>query len=244
MVNMQVTKNIFKIHILFYITGLICFITGFFKNFIIFTSIILIHELGHITSALILKWNIEKVIILPFGGITIFNERIDKSLLEEFIIAIMGPIFQIIFMIIFKENTLFYNYNKIILFFNLLPIFPLDGSKILNIFLNKFICFSYSHVLTLIISILISISLIFYENSLVFLLIIFFIIKEVIIDMYKHNYYMNKFFLEKYLYNDVYKKRKIIKNINNMYKQTNHLIKKNNKYYKEKEIISDMFKNM
>ena len=112
MVNMQVTKNIFKIHILFYITGLICFITGFFKNFIIFTSIILIHELGHITSALIFKWNIEKVIILPFGGITIFNERIDKSLLEEFIIAIMGPIFQIIFMIIFKENTLFYNYNK------------------------------------------------------------------------------------------------------------------------------------
>ena len=62
--------------------------------------------------------------------------------------------------------------------------------------------------------------------------------------MYKHNYYMNKFFLEKYLYNDVYKKRKIIKNINNMYKQTNHLIKKNNKYYKENEIISDMFKNM
>ena len=67
MVNMYHTKNIFKVHILFYIVALFCILIGFFKEFIIFSSIIIIHELGHIIGALIFKWKIEKVVLLPFG---------------------------------------------------------------------------------------------------------------------------------------------------------------------------------
>ena len=46
--------------------------------------------------ALYYKWNIEKIIILPFGALTLFHEKINKPLFEEFIILIMGPIFQIV----------------------------------------------------------------------------------------------------------------------------------------------------
>ena len=84
MVKYLTTKNIFKIHPLFYLTAFICVITANFKNFIIFSSIIIVHELGHIIGAIIFKWKIDKVILLPFGGITIFQENIDKSLKEEF----------------------------------------------------------------------------------------------------------------------------------------------------------------
>ena len=63
MVNLLITNNVFKIHILFYITAFICFLTGFFKYFIIFTSIIIVHELGHVTGALMFKWNIDKIIL-------------------------------------------------------------------------------------------------------------------------------------------------------------------------------------
>lgn len=242
MVNLLIIKNVFKIHILFYITAFICFLSGFFKYFIIFTSIIIIHELGHITGALIFKWNIDKIILLPFGGITIFNEKIDKSLKEEFIIAILGPLFQIVFYLIYKDNDIFNFFNKVILMFNLLPIYPLDGSKILNIIFNKFISFKKSHIITLYISfILIFIILIKYKASLISLLILFFIVKELIIELKKHKYYVNKFILEKYLHKKNYRNKKIIKNIYDMKKQTNHIIKSNNKYYLEDEILHLMF---
>ena len=97
MVKYMTTKNIFKIHPLFYLTAFICVITANFKNFIIFSSIIIVHELGHIIGAIIFKWKIDRVILLPFGGITIFQENIDKSLKEEFIIAILGPLLQLVF---------------------------------------------------------------------------------------------------------------------------------------------------
>lgn len=242
---MLAIKNIFKIHILFYITGLICFLTGFFKQFIIFTSIIIVHELGHIIGALIFKWNIEKVILLPFGGITIFNEKIDKSLKEEFIIAILGPLFQIIFFFFFKDNYTFNLYNKIILIFNLIPIVPLDGSKILNVMLNKYISFKKSHLITIYISLVIVLFFLIiifkYNFNLITLLILFFILKEVLIDFKKHKYYINKFLLEKYLYKTNYKNKKIIKNVNQMKKQTNHIIKYKNKYYFECDVLTKMF---
>lgn len=242
MVNLLITKNIFKIHILFYITGLICFLTGFFKQFIIFTSIILIHEFGHITGALIFKWKIEKIVLLPFGGITIFNEKIDKPLYQEFIIAILGPMFQIIFYFIFKDNYVFSLYNKIILVFNLIPIVPLDGSKIVNILFNRYISFKRSHLCTIYISFIFLILLFIYNKfSLLTILILIFILKEIILEYKKHRYYVKKFILEKYLYKCIYKRKKVIKNIDDMKKQTNHIIKMGNKYYFEREILDKMF---
>ena len=50
-----------------FIIGFICFLTGNFKNFIIFSSIIIVHELGHIIGALIFKWKIDKIILLPLA---------------------------------------------------------------------------------------------------------------------------------------------------------------------------------
>ena len=92
-----------KIHILFYLLLFICVLTGNFKECIIFTSFILVHELGHIISAIILKWNIEKIVVLPFGSITIFNEKINKPLKEELLIAISGVIYQTMFYFLLKN---------------------------------------------------------------------------------------------------------------------------------------------
>ena len=127
-------KITFKIHFLFFISAFICAITGLFKDFIMITSLILFHELGHIFFAILFRWKIEKVIIFPFGGLTVFNQKINSSLKEEFFIAIAGPIFQILFFILINDqNILFKHYHTLILLFNLLPVYPLDGSKILNI---------------------------------------------------------------------------------------------------------------
>ena len=235
----MITKNIFKIHFLFYIIGLICFLTGNFKNFIIFSSIIIVHELGHIIGALIFKWKIEKIILLPFGGITIFNENIDKSLKEEFIIAILGPLFQFIFYLLYKDNEIFNYYNIAILLFNLLPIYPLDGSKIFNVLFNLFLLYKLSHMLSIILFFIFIVLIILYKID-IFLILIFIII-ELFKEIIKHKYYFNKFLLERYLNNNNYKKHKVIKKITNMKKQTKHIFKINNKFYTEKEIIKNLF---
>lgn len=242
MVKYLTTKNIFKIHPLFYLTAFICVITANFKNFIIFSSIIIVHELGHIIGAIIFKWKIDRVILLPFGGITIFQENIDKSLKEEFIIAILGPLLQLVFYFLYSGNSIFNQYNLIILLFNLLPIYPLDGSKIVNILFNEFIAFKRSHILTIITSfITLLVVILSIKYNLLLYLILLFIVLEIIKEINKHNYYFNRFLLERYLYNNEYSKNKIIDNIKKMKKQTKHIFKINNKYFTEREIIRNLF---
>ena len=242
MVKYLTTKNIFKIHPLFYLTAFICVITANFKNFIIFSSIIIVHELGHIIGAIIFKWKIDRVILLPFGGITIFQENIDKSLKEEFIIAILGPLLQLVFYFLYSDNPTFNQYNLTILLFNLLPIYPLDGSKIINILFNEFISFKRSHILTIITSfITLSVVILSIKYNLLLYLILLFIVLEIIKEINKHNYYFNRFLLERYLYNNEYSKNKIIDNIKKMKKQTKHIFKINNKYFTEREIIRNLF---
>lgn len=242
MVKYLTTKNIFKIHPLFYLTAFICVITANFKNFIIFSSIIIVHELGHIIGAIIFKWKIDKVILLPFGGITIFQENIDKSLKEEFIIAILGPLLQLVFYFLYSDNPTFNQYNLTILLFNLLPIYPLDGSKIINILFSEFISFKRSHILTIITSfITLLVVILSIKYNLLLYLILLFIVLEIIKEINKHNYYFNRFLLERYLYNNEYSKNKIIDNIKKMKKQTKHIFKINNKYFTEREIIRNLF---
>lgn len=239
----MIIKNIFKIHPLFYIVGFICFITGYFKIFVIFSSIILFHELGHIIAGLICRWRIDKIILLPFGGITIFKESLNKPLKEELFIALLGPLFQVVYFFII-DDVVFRNLNLIILLFNLLPIVPLDGSKLVNVFLNIFLPFKKSHILTIYIS-MISIIFIFFtiifKFNILFLLILIFIFIEIIKEYYKHEYYFNKFLLERYLYNFNFKKIKKIKNIKDIYKNKKHIIYFDKKYCTERELLVKMF---
>ncbi len=220
-------------------------ITGNFKGFFIFTIIILIHELGHILPALYYKWNIEKVLLLPFGALTLFHEKINRPLKEEFIILISGPLIQIIFTYLITQihyNEDIINYSNLILFFNLLPIYPLDGSKLLNIILNKITTFKKSHLITVYISFLTIILLILkIKLNLIFLLIIVFVLMKVIEELKNHNNLFNLFLLERYTNNFNFKKRKTINNIKQMKRDYKHIIKKDGKYHTEKEILGKRF---
>ncbi len=214
--------------------------------------IIFIHEFGHVITSIVFNYNIKKINIYPFGGYTVFDDDINKPFIEEFLVFISGIIFQIIFFIIIKllvDNNLyiyklFSSYNYTILMFNIIPIIPLDGSKIINIILNKIMPFKYSHLITIFISYaLVIITFIFtYANlnmTLMLTLMIFLITKE-----YKnHIYIFNAFLLERYLKNIKFKKNNIINstNIKKTKKYCNNVFLKNNNYISEKEILSKKF---
>ena len=229
-----------KIHPLFYVVSFITIITGFFKDFSYIMMIILIHELGHVLMSLYFKWSINKIVILPFGGITIFNEKLNRPIIEEVLIAISGPIIQILFFS-FNSNSLIFKYHYFLLIFNLLPIVPLDGSKIFNLLLNYFFSFKLSHILTLIISFLLVIFLIFIKFNLILVLIFIFLLIKIIEEYLNHNNIFNKFLMERHLYKFDFKKRKIIEKEEEMYRDYKHLFYINNKWQTESEILKKRF---
>ena len=56
--------------------------------------------MGHLSSSFIYKWNIKRISFGIEGGFITYEENIDKPFKEEFLIAISGFIFQILFYLI------------------------------------------------------------------------------------------------------------------------------------------------
>ena len=240
-----------------YILIAISFIlTGYFSNLLIFTSIVIFHELGHFLVAKINNLNPKKIIIYPFGGLTIIDNLINTKIIKELMVAISGIIFQTIYyliIIILYQNNLireyifniFTKYHYSILIFNILPIHPLDGSKILTLLLSKFLPYKLVTKLNIIISIITGI-IILYINYYTFnytTILIISIIIDNLVKYYKNiNYLFNKFLLERYLYKFNLPKTKRITKIDNMYKEKYHIIKENNHYFTEKQYLNNRFK--
>lgn len=243
MVKNLIIKNIFKIHPFYYFFVLTSVFTGNFKNFILFNTIIIVHEFGHFSMALLLNWRVEKILLLPFGGVTIFNEDLNRPMIEEFLILICGPLFQLIFVYFFKDDTL-NNYSTILLIFNLLPIYPLDGSKLLNLFFNLFLSFKKSHLFTIYFSFLsLFLILIKYDFSLMLVLIFLFIFFKVFDELKNHKNIFNRFLLERYTKDFNFKKCKVIKsdNLKKMKRDYKHVFLDEGVYITEKKMLKKRF---
>ena len=195
--------NKIKFHYTYYILVLSFLLTGQFINLLIFTSLIVIHELGHYLSSKIFNIEVKNIIIYPYGGITRLNSVIDIDLTKELIISISGIIMQTIYYfiiyILYKNNIirpyvfeLFNKYHYSIVLFNLIPIYPLDGSKILNIIINKIFNYKLSNILLIILSIINIILILFiFKFNYSFILILGILINYLyIVIMVGHHYHL------------------------------------------------------
>ena len=232
-------KNILKVNGFFYILFFISILTGQFKMYINITLITLFHELGHIFMGLIFHYKIERIVIVPFGALTVFNKRINEYFIKDLIITIAGPLNQILLIPFLDDNKL----NILLLFFNLLPIIPLDGSKILNLILNLIFPYRLSYKITFYISI--TLILLFFKFNLTIILFIIIYIINNIKYIKNINFFFNKFLFERYLYGIKYIRARTIfgyklKNIKRFH-NNDFLIK--NKIFNETEILSDLFDN-
>lgn len=179
------------------------------------------------------------------------NMPLNTNIIVEFLILIAGPIFQIIGYLFLKEilptkEEILIIYHYGILLFNLLPIYPLDGGKLLNIIISLKLPYKKTQKLVMLISyIIVIIIFIINRNNININLIIvtIFLIYKVTKEYKNIEYTYNKFLLERYLNNYNFKSSIIIDNINNLYRNKRHLIKKDNNYYLEKEILEKKYKN-
>lgn len=217
-----------------YIIVLLALITGQIKELLGLFIIILSHEFGHYFMSKIFKWKIDKIYLYPFGGLIKYNEKIDKPFKEELLIAISGILNQFLVYLLFLLLNKYYfitdyffniikNYNYSIILFNLIPIIPLDGSKILNILLNKIFSFRKSYIILNIISIILLIIFIF-KSNISLIIVILFLIYKIYLNIKNKDFIFNRFVLEKYLYPDDYKDVYIINNIKDMKRNKKHII--------------------
>ncbi len=233
--------------------AIITILTGLFREFSCFTFLLLVHELGHCLCALHYGWQIDCISFYPYGGSSKFSEKINRPIKEEFLILLAGPIAQVCFYLLctilpLREQTqaLLRTYHYAILFFNLLPIYPLDGGKLVNLFLSKHYPYLKSLTITLLLSYLLLLGIVciqlkecFSLNVLLVGLLLFTKIKE---EWKKRNFYYQRFLLERYLYPYHFKTIKTIENPKEMMRDKRHLFKKQNHYYTEKTILLKTFK--
>lgn len=242
-----IIKNIFKIHVFFYIFMFIAFITGNIRDYLFFSLIIIVHECGHILGGFLFSWKIKKIILLPFGGLTIFDQPINTSMFSIFIVTLLGPLFQIVFTLLLLNffslsNRILY-YDFLLLFFNLLPIYPLDGSKFLNIILCILFPFKYGHLALIFISFF-CIFLIFCfvgHFDLIIFLILFFLIVSVYREFLNHKFIFNKFLFERFSNNYYFKHIKYIKSVDGMYLWRRHLFDVDGFFLSERNYLSKRF---
>ncbi|MBQ8845140.1 MAG: hypothetical protein IJ008_03900 [Clostridia bacterium] len=129
---------------------------------------VLIHELGHYVVSKRLGYKIENFSLSPYGvSIDIEGQKIENK--DEILISLAGPVFNLItiffvtaiwwiFPIVFNFTYEFVNLNMIILLFNLLPLYPMDGGRvfvsIFSNFVKRKIALKFSIILNLITSII------------------------------------------------------------------------------------------
>ncbi len=242
--------NKFKINSYTYFFILICFLCGYLKNILIIFLICLIHELGHICFIKLFNYEIISIELLPFGGFTTINKKINSNINKDLIIACGGFIFQLLLMLflyLFKDYfniityNLYLNYNLILIIFNLIPIVPLDGNTIIHLLLEKFFSYHLSYYLNLVISLifLIIFFLINYSYHLDNYFIITFLLYKIIMYYKNYHYLERRFLLERYLYDLDYQKiDNHTKRIQDLKKEVYHFFKEDNHYVKEKDEIA------
>lgn len=245
---MKIILNKIEFHYTYIVLSLFLVLSGYFNNLLLFTSLIIVHELGHVISMIIYGFNIDKIIIYPFGGIIKTNDIIDKDIDEELIVAISGLVSQTCFYILLssfldgKDLFILNSYHYAMLVLNILPIFPLDGYKIFNLILNKFLNYRLSGYISFVISfIFIIILLIVGFSNYSFYMIIVMLIYNNYNLCSNYNYLYNKFLLEKYLYVNKYKKLKIVNNIYNLYRNKLNYVNEEGILVREDKIIKKMF---
>ncbi len=113
---------------------------------------VILHELGHSVMAMRFGVQVRYIVLFPIGGVAAMSEIPEKPI-REFLIAVAGPLVNVVIVLLLRPITgsffpdpgiEVFPYdvpslieklqlaNAILVIFNLLPAFPMDGGRILR----------------------------------------------------------------------------------------------------------------
>lgn len=114
---------------------------GEFFEFIFYVTSVLLHELAHAFVAKRLGYKMSEIKLMPYGAMLV-GDMSDASLKEEIIIASAGPFASILMALLttalwwiepttYVYTQSFAQINFCLAIINLIPVFPLDGGRVM-----------------------------------------------------------------------------------------------------------------
>ena len=136
-----------KVHWSFFVLGILMLIYGKFFTFLCCLFCVLLHEMGHSIVGKHLGYKLNLITLLPYGAMLSGQNNV-FSQNDEIKIAIAGPLVNAVLIVIaFIAGLLFPAAYDVIrefamcniytLCFNMLPVYPMDGGRILMALLSK-----------------------------------------------------------------------------------------------------------
>lgn len=128
-----------KVHPLFFALALIMVTFGHALGFACAVLALLLHELAHVLAAKARGFMVKKLVLLPFGAMMSVEERFDRASsviigsagpLANLLVALLTPGVWWLWPAVYPFTLPFLYANLSLGLFNLLPIYPLDGSRI------------------------------------------------------------------------------------------------------------------
>ena len=177
--RIRIDLKIFIFLILFYFTNQL-------RIYLIVMFFCFMHEIAHMILGIIFKMKPNKLEINPFGFSISFNNESMK--IKEVFVALAGPVMSIVLAILCQHIKFRYItieeavYSNILIFlFNMLPIYPLDGGRIVKGLLHikmgeikaEKLANKISYITTILLTIFSSITVYYYQNFAIFLICIF-----------------------------------------------------------------------
>lgn len=188
----------FRIDLKIFLFLLLFYFTRQIEIYVIMIFFAVVHELGHLLMGLMLKMKPERIELMPFGLSISFKVNVqdinkkrgngNQQIFKEILVASAGPLTNLIILIftyVFFGNSNFSSLviyaNLLILIFNLLPIYPLDGGRILNGILHilfgrleaRSLSFDISMVVTIVLTAVSSIGILYFHNIAIFLIVLY-----------------------------------------------------------------------
>lgn len=187
----KIDFKIFLFLILFYFTRQV-------ETYVMILFFAFIHEIGHLLMGLLMGMRPNKIEIKPYGVSISFkikpkdyNQKIlegNRLQIKKILIAIAGPLTNFIILNvatnlpigIFSKMMIIYS-NLLLIIFNLIPIYPLDGGRILKAFLHILVgkrksekySNNSSFIILIALTFLASIGVYYIKNVSIFIIIMF-----------------------------------------------------------------------
>ncbi|MFF2755048.1 M50 family metallopeptidase [Psychrobacillus sp. NPDC058041] len=133
-------NKIFKVHPIMIPFFLFFYFSGEIAIYSIVFGSLLFHELGHLLAAKLIGIRVNSCTILPYGGEIKMEQFSNRTNRQQLVVILFGPFFTFLLFVFFHyvnlpQKNIMEVTQLIILFLNLLPVYPLDGGRALMVFI-------------------------------------------------------------------------------------------------------------